>query len=578
MTWRIDDPQGNEAGKVKYDIVPFTRGRVLDMGCGPFKAFPHFIGVDNGHHAAEFGWKYAADFVVDTCERLEGKRRELDRDTGAETMVAERIADASCDAVFSSHLLEHIEDTEGTLTEWWRVVKPGGYLILYLPHKDFYPNVGAEGANPDHKHDFRPDDIVALMKQVGEWDLVVNEERNGGFEYSFLQVYKKLEPLATPLPEGPRYHYTYGAPRPAKTACVVRYGGIGDMIMMASLLPQLKERGFHVTIMTTPTGQEVVRDDPHIDAFLIQDQDQVPNGDLSDFWRIWEAKFDVFVNLSESVEGTLLALPGRANHRWPDALRQKYMNENYLEFTHELAGLPFKPAPHFYPSDEEAARVRKWREPIADAFVVMWCLAGSSVHKTYPHTDQVMARLMMKHSNIRIVLVGDEACQILEAQWEAEPRVIRLSGKIGVRETLSLACLGVDCVVGPETGVLNAVSHLKVPKVIMLSHSSRGNLTKHWVNTVNLMPKADEAPCFPCHRLHTDRTFCPDHKIPLEEMAAELEAAEPYERDILKQHIRDGKFSTGAALCAWGIHPPRVVEAIMASQPKKRIVVPREYA
>jgi hypothetical protein len=55
MVWRIDDPQGDEAGKVKYLVVPYTRGAVLDMGCGPSKAFPHFIGVDDCKDTALFG-------------------------------------------------------------------------------------------------------------------------------------------------------------------------------------------------------------------------------------------------------------------------------------------------------------------------------------------------------------------------------------------------------------------------------------------------------------------------------------------------------------------------------------------
>ena len=51
MAWRLNDPQGNEAAKIKYDIVPYTRGKGLDVGCGGFKAYQHFIGVDNMHHA-----------------------------------------------------------------------------------------------------------------------------------------------------------------------------------------------------------------------------------------------------------------------------------------------------------------------------------------------------------------------------------------------------------------------------------------------------------------------------------------------------------------------------------------------
>ena len=48
MVWKADDPQGNESGKIRWELVKWTRGRGLDVGCGPNKAFPHMIGVDNG--------------------------------------------------------------------------------------------------------------------------------------------------------------------------------------------------------------------------------------------------------------------------------------------------------------------------------------------------------------------------------------------------------------------------------------------------------------------------------------------------------------------------------------------------
>jgi len=113
--WRIDDPQGDEAQKVKYDVVRWTRGTGLDIGCGPYKVWPHLIGVDNMHHAREFGWKMKPDIV-------------------SEAHNLRVFSDNSMDFVFSSHTLEHIEDTARALSEWWRVIKPGGYLILYLPN------------------------------------------------------------------------------------------------------------------------------------------------------------------------------------------------------------------------------------------------------------------------------------------------------------------------------------------------------------------------------------------------------------------------------------------------------------
>ena len=93
---------GDEASKVKYDIVEYTRGAVLDLGCGPSKAFPHFIGVDSCKDTELFGIKMRPDLVVEDC-----------------TDLGPYIKDESCDAIFSSHLLEHIEDYRGALKDWW---------------------------------------------------------------------------------------------------------------------------------------------------------------------------------------------------------------------------------------------------------------------------------------------------------------------------------------------------------------------------------------------------------------------------------------------------------------------------
>lgn len=486
--WRLNDPQGNEAEKIKYEIVPYTRGRGIDVGCGSFKAFPHFIGVDNGHHAREFGWDIKPDVHIDDAVDLK------------------IFSSASLDFVFSSHLLEHIEDTEKALKEWWRVIKPGGYLVLYLPDKSLYPQVGTPGANPDHKHDLSRDDIILLMEKMkGGWNLLRNDLRdndNGegqyGNEYSFFQVYQK---------RGDKTHKVMCCDaKPEKTACVVRYGGFGDMIQAASILPHLKEEGYHVTVMTTPTGQFTLLNDPHIDAFLLQDTDQVPNNELVHYWDYQSKKFDRFINLSESVEGSLLALPGRTSYRWSKSARHMHMNHNYLEMVHAIAEVPEPFNAFFYPTKEERKASQKQAEIISpnNEPIILWSLAGSSVHKTWPHIDAIFARILL-HTDARIVLVGDELCQLLEQGWENEPRVFCRSGKWSIRESLAFAHCDADLVIGSETGLLNAVGLLSTPKIVTLSHSSEENLTKHWLNTRAL--KAD-VPCFPCHMLHYGSEYC----------------------------------------------------------------------
>ncbi len=476
MVWNIKDPQGNEALKIKYEVVEYTRGKGLDLGCGPFKLYSHFIGVDNGHH-----WGTKGVDVVQDCEKLD------------------LFASQSLDFVFSSHLLEHIEDYKSALKEWWRVIKPGGYLILYLPHKDFYPNIGEEGANPDHKHDFEQ---FSIKHTMDDWcypfDLLINKERNKDQEYSFLQVYKKGMKVSK---------FSYNKSKPKKRAAVVRYGGFGDMIQASSILPGLKAQGYHITFYTTPRGHDILKTDPHVDKFFIQDPDQVPNDELHAFWKVQAKKYHKFINLSESVEGTFLALPGRTNHSWPADVKHKRLNVNYLEFTHELAGVPMPPQQKFFPSPQEFAWAKKQRKKIKGK-VILWVLAGSSVHKTWPWLDQSIARIMLQDKDTHVLFVGDKNCQLLEQGWENEPRVIKKSGKWSIRETLTFAGV-VDLVVGPETGVLNTVGTLDIPKIVFLSHSSIENLSKYWKNTISLEP---DCKCYPCHTLHYGWEHCNEYQ------------------------------------------------------------------
>jgi hypothetical protein len=72
--------------------------------------------------------------------------------------------------------------------------------------------------------------------------------------------------------------------------------------------------------------------------------------------------------------------------------------------------------------------------------------------------------------------------------------------------------LRADVVIGPETGVLNAVAFEGNFKVCMLSHSSKENLTKHWLRTATIEPDAS-VKCYPCHRLHYSRQYCHEEEL-----------------------------------------------------------------
>lgn len=511
MTWSDQQDFSEEASKIRWELVPYTGGRGLDLGCGPMKAYPHFIGVDINVDFARTAHALRPEFTAD-CERLE------------------MFADASMDFVFSSFLLQTIEDYRATLKDWWRMIKPGGHLCLYLPHKDLH-------VNEDYKHDFAPSDITNAMRAIGSWDLVENQVREDGDEYAFFQVYKKIS--------GTKQHYSCRAQKPAKTCAVIRYGAFGDAIQTASIFPGLKRQGYHLTLYTARGAHDVLREDPNVDRFVVQAENQVPNVWLGEYWHYLSKKYDHFINLSESIEGALLALPGRANHGWPHAVRHKYLNRNYLEWTHELAGVPFKPGEGavFYPTEYERLWAKSERKKMGP-FVVLWSLAGSAGHKAWPHMDSIIARLMIE-TDAQVVLCGGPECVLLEAGWESEPRVHRTSGKWSIRQSMAF-CSMADVVIGTETGLLNVAAYLSVPKIITLSHSSVENLTRDWVNTTALMPDTREVPCFPCHQMHYDFKYCP------RDIEPDCEACKTV---TCEAH-------TGTAMCQAKITAPMMWEAI----------------
>ncbi len=59
-------------------------------------------------------------------------------------------ADNALDYLISSHVLEHYHDVISALAEWGRVVRPGGTIVLILPHVDRTFDHGRPVANLNH--------------------------------------------------------------------------------------------------------------------------------------------------------------------------------------------------------------------------------------------------------------------------------------------------------------------------------------------------------------------------------------------------------------------------------------------
>lgn len=62
------------------------------------------------------------------------------------------------DYVYASHLLEHLDAPQEAVRNWWRILKPWGWLIIVVPHRDLYEKRALLPSrfNPDHKHFWVP--------------------------------------------------------------------------------------------------------------------------------------------------------------------------------------------------------------------------------------------------------------------------------------------------------------------------------------------------------------------------------------------------------------------------------------
>lgn len=176
MTWRPEAPQGKETAKTRWRAAAYTRGKGLDLGCN-----------------AEKLWDTKNCIGIDSCRDSELFGHVINPDIKADVTNLSMFASRSFDFVFSSHTLEHIEFAKApqALRDWCRLVKKGGYLVLYLPLSGLYPDPGEQYANSDHQFAVTYDVVDEMMKTVPrDWDHVSYEICKEDDEYSGFWAYK----------------------------------------------------------------------------------------------------------------------------------------------------------------------------------------------------------------------------------------------------------------------------------------------------------------------------------------------------------------------------------------------------
>jgi SAM-dependent methyltransferase len=139
-------------------IAKYLRGHWLDYGC-----------ADGGYDQEMLtrGLDAITGVDIDETRIAEAKRRNLPNTTyttsGGDMPLP--FQDATFDGTFMNEVFEHVEDETQTLSEVYRVLKPGGVLVLISPNR-WFPieghciNVGSKTISPAPLIPWLPDRVT----------------------------------------------------------------------------------------------------------------------------------------------------------------------------------------------------------------------------------------------------------------------------------------------------------------------------------------------------------------------------------------------------------------------------------
>lgn len=442
-----------KAAWVRYRAAAYLGGRGLSFGCGAEPVVPP-AAQDLGKYSVGLDWCRGPVAVCDSNYDL--------------------FARGEADHVFVGPRLEFVTDPELLLPQLASKLRQGGHFVI---HTTGTPTLAK---------------LREILEGCGGWQEKDTYERDG----QVLGIWKLVAPrqreIRPPTPVGPR------------RACIARYGAIGDLIILTPLIKRLAEDGYEVTLNVTPYSADVLRGNPYVSNIILQERDLIPNQELGDYWKEWEGDYQKYINLSESIEGSLLKVEGRRDFYSPACWRRSTCTANYYEEMLRLAGYPQTESPvgQLYFSSSERHSAEFVRGKFRDKFLVLWGLKGSSHHKQFPMLRPFLERWLPSHPFAHVMFCGSPADSGLG--WDSL-QTSNIAGQIPLREVFALAPQA-DLVVGPESSLINAAGCFPTSKLVLLSHSTCTNLCKHFANHICVAPSS---PCYPCHQLHYNQESCP---------------------------------------------------------------------
>ncbi|MFA5095867.1 MAG: glycosyltransferase family 9 protein, partial [Candidatus Omnitrophota bacterium] len=250
----------------------------------------------------------------------------------------------------------------------------------------------------------------------------------------------------------------------------ITLSNIGDTVLTLPVLDALRDNfhGARFTVICGAGSRGLFEGDPAVCRVIVYKKHSGPGENIRLFSRLWREKFDVVVDLRNTLFGALL----KARHKTSPFLRipagLKHMRQRHLYRIRGITGNTAALSRSLLTGPQEEERVRRLLAEgnIKEGDKLVVISAGSRSHtKRWPKERFVeLIRMLDQRLGLKTVLVGDAEDSRINRYIEEESQgaALNLGGKTSLRE-LAVLLKRADCLISNDSAAAHIASYLDVP-------------------------------------------------------------------------------------------------------------------
>ncbi len=287
--------------------------------------------------------------------------------------------------------------------------------------------------------------------------------------------------------------------------CVIRVGGIGDLIMLSASLNKLKQKNpkSPLVLATHPQNQRIFRNLKCLD-------DCISVFDLNRF------QFEKLLDLRWAVEPEELA-PGKGKLPW-----KEYISKDRSDSFDKLCGVNSRRKPFMVPINENRKQEMK-RIVGNQGSVIGFTPTCRAQHRAFPH-DYVKPILKKLTKETKVVLFGKTEPWDGDLAYLEMPGVVNLLNKTSANQAIAL-CSILDLLLTTDSGFLHVAGALGKKCLGFFGNIDPATRTSYYPSVKTLYAKDERVlGCCPCWDLHKNcmpyrgsascmRLFTPDRVV-----------------------------------------------------------------